>query len=224
MALAPAIANLGAEMYREYLNSQRPIDLGGGLSETGRSDTYKSLVKANDTLQGLIAEKTSDGEIIRVVNDNFPMIGIDRPSREDADIAQKLLVAEAGAEFKNQIPVACVLRNRMLFDRWPSRLGEVCKQRGLNKNGVMVYQFEPMNPAFPAYQKMKNLNSRSSGMESAAKAIQKVFYEGYPDITKGADHFWSEIVMNEPPWWSKPDAITRRIGGHVFEAHILNGH
>jgi hypothetical protein len=75
-----------------------------------------------------------------------------------------------------------------------------------------------MDPGLVALKK-KDLESfaRREGKRKihlAKEIVNKVFKEGIPDITKGADHY--ESVKFKRPWWSKKMKFITQIGDHIF--------
>ena len=116
-----------------------------------------------------------------------------------------------GEPFEGKMAVAFVARNRMGDSRWPDTWEEVILQRRqfscFNKNDL---NYESTLDAL-----LPSRNSRDMDWRECRLAAHAVLYSWHRDVSKGANHFYSNMLATPPKWASKQIA-TVVIGRHKF--------
>src|SRR5690606_16542395 len=133
------------------------------------------------------------------------------PSFFDIDCLARTLYGEARGEGLRGIEaVACVILNRARDRRWPERIEDVCLQR---------LQFSCWNADDPNYQKLNTVQLEDADFRRCYAIAAMAVADMLVDATNGANHYCTAALFDDPerrPSWTREDAVTCRIGNHVF--------
>lgn len=133
----------------------------------------------------------------------------------DIDILARTLYGEARGEYKRPdgglgslMAIANVVMNRVHRQGWfGSSIQEVC---------LKPYQFSCWNETDPNRSLLLSVTPETCALfRQCLEVAQKVASGNWPDLTKGADHYYALWIPRAPRWSlnSKPVA---KIGNHVF--------
>ena len=100
--------------------------------------------------------------------------------------------------------VACVIRNRVYDERWPSDWEEVCLQR---------WQFSCWNFSDPNYFRVQNVTTEDKEFREAILLAFRFVHEKPADVTNGCNHYHSHAVE---PYWAVGRDVDFQDEGHLF--------
>lgn len=125
----------------------------------------------------------------------------------DLEVLARTVFGEArGQEFKGQLAVAWVVRNRAARpQRFAQTIAGVCLQPA---------QFSCWNRSDPNFVRLVSVALPDAAYVTALAAAGMVLTDQAPDPTGGADHYYASHI--KPPAWSKAMKQTARIGAHIF--------
>jgi len=129
----------------------------------------------------------------------------------DIDIFARTLYGEARGEGLRGIEaVACVILNRARDRRWPNTIAGVC---------VQPKQFSCWNADDPNFNKMACASLENRDFRRCYAIAAMAVADMLMDRTNGANHYCTSALFDDPerrPSWAREDAVTCRIGNHVF--------
>lgn len=136
-------------------------------------------------------------------------------NRTDIDVLARTLYGEARGEFMRPegglsalIGVANVVMNRVHRQTWFGKsIREVC---------LKPYQFSCWNESDPNRALILSVTPEKCAIfQACLQVAQQVAAQTWPDLTKGADHYYALWLPRAPKWTlhSRPVA---KIGHHVF--------
>lgn len=133
-------------------------------------------------------------------------------SERSIEIVAKTIYGEARGEYYSEngglpslIAIANVIYNR--FNQSGEKLIEnVC---------VKPKQFSCWNSNDPNLKIIQDVNISDQLYKICQETAVNVLSERWPDITKGATHYYSSLLKN-PPYWAIGQAPTVKIGRHIF--------
>lgn len=129
---------------------------------------------------------------------------------EDVETLARTLWGEARGEgTAGMEAVASVILNRSRDKRWPDSIKDVCTQR---------YQFSAWNKNDPNRDKLLAVDLNSPSFRSAYAVAARAIAGDIHDDSCGANHYMTDALFNSSrrPSWADENAITARIGNHVF--------
>lgn len=137
-------------------------------------------------------------------------------TNRSVEIVAKTIYGEARGEYYMEngglpslISVANVIFNRFKNDR-----------RGLIENVcIKPKQFSCWNSNDPNFEIIKNVSINDPVYSLCLETAENVISEKWPDITKGATHYYSCSILNNSskiPYWAKGQTPKIRIGNHLF--------
>ena len=134
-------------------------------------------------------------------------------SSNDIEIAAKTIFGEARGEYGERkgglaslIAVANVILNRYRLSDDRSIDGVCRKPR----------QFSCWNKNDPNHDIVQNVSSKNPTYKLCEQVAMNVFSGQWPDLTKGATHYYSSKVLGTPPKWADGQRPLVEIGNHVF--------
>jgi len=136
-------------------------------------------------------------------------------AKDNAEILALTIYGEARGEFARMegglpalIAVANVVCNRL---KQPERYGTSIKDVCLKK-----WQFSCWNDNDPNLQLLLSAQVNQDNLfQRCLEVARNVMAQIWPDITKGANHYYSKIMKNKPSWaLDKTPQI--QIGQHLF--------
>jgi Cell Wall Hydrolase len=136
-----------------------------------------------------------------------------RTDPEHIDKAVRTIYGEAaGGTPRERQAVGSVILNRSLGKPWMT-LTEIVQEKGRDRRGRIVWQFEPWAPK--RRQELESLDTNSQAYLDAARALLAA---SQADPTRGATHFWAPKAQSwlgrKPPEWA--DGTGGWIGDTVF--------
>lgn len=133
-------------------------------------------------------------------------------SERSIEIVAKTIYGEARGEYYSQngglsslIAVANVIYNRF------NQSGEKCVENVC----VKPKQFSCWNSNDPNLAVIENVTEIDPVYRICQQTAVNVLSENWPDITKGATHYYSDSLKNSPYWAVGVDP-TVKIGKHIF--------
>jgi spore germination cell wall hydrolase CwlJ-like protein len=132
----------------------------------------------------------------------------------EIDIMARTIYGEARGEYMRVdgglsalIAVGNVIMNRVEQQTWFGRgIRDVC---------LKPYQFSCWNEADVNRTKLLNVTLASPLYKECLNVAEAVSRRRYPDLTKGADHYYS-IDLEVPPKWAASAKECMKIGKHRF--------
>lgn len=132
----------------------------------------------------------------------------------EIDIMARTIYGEARGEYacingglSSLIAVGNVIMNRVEQQCWFGRsIRDVC---------LRPYQFSCWNEADINRQKLLNVTLTSPIYKECLAVAEAVSRHRYPDLTKGADHYYS-VDLKIPPKWALSAKECAQIGRHRF--------
>lgn len=134
---------------------------------------------------------------------------------KDLDVLARTLWGEARGEgYAGQVAVAWTIRNRVNDGKTKSWWGEgyvgVCQK---------PYQFSCWNKNDPNYPYLSGARPIPSAQYAQArKAAAAVINGQAPDPTRGATHYYSDLI--KAPAWTKGATQTLHLGHHIFFKNV----
>jgi spore germination cell wall hydrolase CwlJ-like protein len=134
----------------------------------------------------------------------------------DLDILARTIYGEARGEFATfgiaaLIGIGNVVANRVKCGGWFGRkIAEVC---------LKPKQFSCWNAGDPnfAIVRLPNCDLEDQPVFRACEEVALHTIRGdWPDLTKGADHYYAKSIRSRPPLWSHGKMHVVKIGGHLF--------
>ena len=128
----------------------------------------------------------------------------------DLDVLARTVFGEArGQEFKGQLAVAWVVRNRVARGkRFSPTIAGVC---------LAALQFSCWNRNDPSFMRLMTVSVPDPAFVTALAAAGMVLTDQAPDPTMGADHYHATYVT---PTWAKEMRKTVQIGAHIFYREV----
>lgn len=126
---------------------------------------------------------------------------------EDYMTTARTVYGEArNQEWEGQLAVAFVILNRVRDgSRWADTPHGVC---------VAEWQFSAWNDGDPNLRRLAAATLQDAPFRRAFAATAVAFAMDRADPTDGANHYHHRDL--DPPSWADADAITARIGDHLF--------
>lgn len=132
----------------------------------------------------------------------------------DIEIMARTIYGEARGEYGRidgglpaLIAVGNVIMNRAQQQTWFGRtVRDVC---------LKPYQFSCWNESDPNRERLMAVTSETALFAQCLNVAKAVVAQQYPDLTKGADHYYSNDLVF-PPKWSVGADERVRIGKHRF--------
>lgn len=132
----------------------------------------------------------------------------------DVEIMARTIYGEARGEYSRVdggmaalIAVGNVIMNRAQQQTWFGRtVRDVC---------LKPYQFSCWNETDPNREKLVSVTDDSPIFSQCLVVARAIAAQQYPDLTKGADHYYSNDLVF-PPKWSMGADERARIGKHRF--------
>jgi len=105
--------------------------------------------------------------------------------------------------------VAAVIQNRANDLRWPPSFAAVCKQRA---------QFSCWLSNDPNLPKLLEVGLEDPQFAMAYAIAARAAADDLEDRIAGANHYLTSALFerSDRPSWADPDAVTCRVGRHVF--------
>ena len=128
----------------------------------------------------------------------------------DIETLARTLWGEARSEGKlGMEAVAEVIRNRVADKRWPNRYTLVCHQ---------PMQFSCWNTFDPNLTKVFNVDLGDPQFRMAYAIAARTIAGDLEDRTCGSNHYMTSALFErrDRPSWADPEAVTCRVGRHVF--------
>lgn len=128
-------------------------------------------------------------------------------SSADLEILARTIFGEArGQDFKGQLAVAWVVRNRTMRPaRFAPTVAGVC---------LAPLQFSCWNRTDPTFVRMVTVTLPDPAYVVALAAAATVLTDHALDPTGGADHYHATSIP--PPAWARTMRLTVQLGDHLF--------
>lgn len=134
-------------------------------------------------------------------------------TQSEIKVVSQTIFGEARGEYLNTrgglpslIAVANVIFNR--YRKSPKeRMDYICKK---------PYQFSCWNQSDPNYKIINNIKENDDMYSLCELTAKNVLSGKWPDITKGATHYYSAFLLHSPPNWAYGQSPLIEIGNHVF--------
>lgn len=129
------------------------------------------------------------------------------------EIMAKTIYGEARGEFNrlegglsSLIAIGNVINNRLKSGFFGISVQDIC---------LKPWQFSCWNRRDPNYAIITEVTSDDPIFKICLEVSEKIVNQDMPDLTKGADHYYSSLVKNTPFWALKKNPSTK-IGQHLF--------
>ena len=147
----------------------------------------------------------------------FPLSNKDSPQAKklyqnlELDVMARTVWGEARGEgITGMQAVASVILNRVVTAQlkngywWGNTIIEVCQK---------PYQFSCWNKDDPNYRQLIAVNDTDPIFTLAKRTCSRIILGFLPDITNGADHYHTRMIL---PHWARGQTPCARIGQHLF--------